>query len=67
MDQNFHGKGASLSRARRTKQLESTSFRSLMGHYADSWQVTEFALGFAPDAQSSVCLQIWPSSEGHSH
>jgi len=33
----------------RTKQLEYTWLRSLMGHYADLWQVTQDALDFAFD------------------
>ncbi len=33
----------------RTKQLEYTWLRSLMGHYADFWQVTQDALNFAFD------------------
>ncbi|MEJ2587753.1 MAG: haloacid dehalogenase type II [Deltaproteobacteria bacterium] len=33
----------------RTKQLEYTWLRSLMGHYADFWQVTQDALDFALD------------------
>ena len=50
MDQNFLGKGATLSQAWRARQLEYTWLRSLMGHNEDSWQVTESRLGFAPDA-----------------
>ena len=33
----------------RVKQLEYTWLRSLMGHYADFWQVTRDALDFALD------------------
>jgi 2-haloacid dehalogenase len=33
----------------RTKQLEYTWLRSLMGHHADFWQVTRDALDFAFD------------------
>jgi 2-haloacid dehalogenase len=33
----------------RTKQLEYTWLRSLMGHHADFWQVTQDALDFAFD------------------
>lgn len=40
----FPGNGASLSRVWRTKQLEYTWLRSLMGHYADFESVTRDAL-----------------------
>ncbi|BBO71604.1 haloacid dehalogenase [Desulfosarcina alkanivorans] len=36
----------------RTKQLEYTWLRSLMGHHADFWQVTQDALDFAFDMHS---------------
>lgn len=36
----------------RNKQLEYTWLRSLMGHHADFWQVTQDALGFAFDMHS---------------
>jgi 2-haloacid dehalogenase len=43
----FPDKGPALSQLWRTKQLEYTWLRSLMGHYEDFWQVTESALVFA--------------------
>ena len=43
----FPGKGASLSRLWRTKQLEYTWQRSLMGRYADFNRVTEDGLRYA--------------------
>ena len=41
------GKGAALSQLWRTKQLEYTWLRSLMGHYEDFAHVTASALGYA--------------------
>jgi 2-haloacid dehalogenase len=41
------GKGAQLSQLWRTKQLEYTWLRSLMGRYEDFAHVTESALGYA--------------------
>jgi len=41
---------ADLSSLWRTKQLEYTWLRSLMGHYVDFWQVTGDALDYALDA-----------------
>jgi len=41
---------AQLSALWRTKQLEYTWLRSLMGHYVDFWQVTGDALDFALDS-----------------
>ncbi|MBN6187691.1 haloacid dehalogenase type II [Aneurinibacillus sp. BA2021] len=46
-DECFPGQGASLSHLWRTKQLEYTWLRSLMGRYANFRQVTEEALVFA--------------------
>lgn len=46
-DECFLGQGFSLSQLWRTKQLEYTWLRSLMGRYADFRQVTEEALVFA--------------------
>ena len=43
----FPGKGAELSRLWRTKQLEYTWLRSLMGRYADFETITRDALGYA--------------------
>jgi 2-haloacid dehalogenase len=43
----FPGKGLELSNAWRTRQFEYTWLRTLGGHYADFWQVTEESLVFA--------------------
>ena len=48
----FPGKGAALSQAWRSKQLEYTWLRSLMGRYRDFNQVTEAALDWALEALS---------------
>lgn len=49
-DQLFPGRGQALSQQWRTKQLEYTWLRSLMGAYVDFWQVTESGLLFASKA-----------------
>lgn len=46
----FPGRGDALSQLWRTKQLEYTWLRSLMGQYTDFWQVTQQALTFACNA-----------------
>jgi 2-haloacid dehalogenase len=46
----FPGKGAALSNLWRTRQFEYTWLRTLTGHYADFWQVTQDALVFAAAA-----------------
>ena len=51
----FPGQGAALSRMWRTKQLEYTWLRSLMGHYEDFWHVTESALVFACKSLELPC------------
>ena len=43
----FPGKGQELSNAWRTRQFEYTWLRSMGGHYADFWQVTQESLIFA--------------------
>ena len=43
-DQTFPGRGSQVSGAWRTRQLEYTWLRSLMGRYEDFWRVTEEAL-----------------------
>jgi 2-haloacid dehalogenase len=43
----FPGQGAALSQLWRSKQLEYTWLRSLMGRYKNFWEVTEAALVFA--------------------
>jgi 2-haloacid dehalogenase len=44
VNRKFPGQGAAVSAAWRTRQLEYTWLRSLMGRYEDFWQVTESAL-----------------------
>lgn len=70
----FPGRGPELSNAWRTRQFEYTWLRTLGGHYADFWQVTEEsliyaakALGIDPSAgqrdrlmQSYLGLKAWP-------
>lgn len=43
----FPGKGTALMNAWRSRQFEYTWLRTLGGHYADFWHVTEDALRFA--------------------
>jgi 2-haloacid dehalogenase len=54
-DQLFPGRGPALSQLWRTKQLEYTWLRSLMGAYEDFWKVTESGLAFACE---SLGLQL---------
>ena len=54
-NRKFPGRGAELSRLWRTKQLEYTWLRSLMGRYEDFWQVTESALIFACRSLNLAC------------
>jgi 2-haloacid dehalogenase len=49
-EQLFPGKGAAVSQLWRTKQLEYTWLRSLMGRYEDFEAVTAAALAFTCDA-----------------
>ncbi len=44
LDRRFPGQGREVSSAWRTRQLEYTWLRSLMGRYEDFWKVTEAAL-----------------------
>lgn len=53
-DSLFPGRGAALSAAWRTKQLEYTWLRSLMGRYEDFNRVTRVALEWAIEAQGLV-------------
>jgi len=46
----FPGRGAELGKIWRTRQFEYTWLRTIGGHYADFWQVTEDALSFAAKA-----------------
>ncbi|MGC1477454.1 MAG: haloacid dehalogenase type II [Terriglobales bacterium] len=54
-DRKFPGQGAELSKLWRTKQLEYTWLRSLVGRYEDFWSVTESALTFACRSLSLEC------------
>jgi len=54
-DRKFPGQGAELSKLWRTKQLEYTWLRSLVGRYEDFWSVTESALTFACRCLSLEC------------
>ncbi|HEY5909251.1 MAG TPA: haloacid dehalogenase type II [Verrucomicrobiae bacterium] len=46
----FPGRGTELGIAWRTRQFEYTWLRTMAGHYADFWQVTNDALNFAAKA-----------------
>ena len=46
-ERRFPGRGAELSRLWRTKQLEYSWLRSLMGRHEDFWRLTAGALSFA--------------------
>ena len=70
----FPGRGLELGNAWRTRQFEYTWLRTLGGHYADFWQVTEESLIFAAKLlkidlsadqrdqlmQSYLTLKAWP-------
>ena len=45
-EQLFPGKGSAISTLWRSKQLQYTWLRSLMGRYVDFWQVTDESLRF---------------------
>ena len=47
IEELFPGKGLELGNAWRTRQFEYTWLRTLGGHYADFWQITEQSLVFA--------------------
>lgn len=51
----FPGRGEALSQLWRQKQLEYSWLRSLIGSYADFWQVTRDALGYACQALGLEC------------
>src|ERR687888_2180328 len=51
----FPDHGKNLNQIWRTKQLEYTWLRSLMGCYEDFWKVTEDALIFACEALNLPC------------
>ena len=70
----FPGRGPEFSNAWRTRQFEYTWLRTLGGHYADFWQVTQESLVFAAKAlaidlsadrrdqlmQTWLTLKAWP-------
>ena len=73
----FPGQGQALTQTWRTRQFEYTWLRTLMGNYADFWQVTEDALDFAIRQhhleltgekrerlmQSFLTLEAWPDAK----
>jgi len=54
-DELYPGHGSALSQLWRSKQLEYTWLRSLMGRYEDFWKVTEAALVFASRTLGLPC------------
>ena len=54
-DELYPGHGSALSQLWRSRQLEYTWLRSLMGHYEDFWKVTEAALIFASRSLGLPC------------
>jgi 2-haloacid dehalogenase len=74
VEEMFPGKGQELSNAWRMRQFEYTWLRTVSGHYADFWQVTEESLVFAAKMlkvelsadqrgqlmQSYLGLKAWP-------
>ena len=56
----FPGKGTALSQMWRTKQLEYSWLRSLMGHYEDFSHVTDSALVFSCNALQLVLSPAAP-------
>ncbi|WFP50307.1 haloacid dehalogenase type II [Methylomonas sp. EFPC3] len=73
----FPGQGQALAQTWRTRQFEYTWLRTLMGNYADFWQVTAEALDFAVRQhhldvsgekrdrllQSFLRLEPWPDAK----
>lgn len=51
----YPGHGSALSQLWRSRQLEYTWLRSLMGHYENFWKVTEAALIFASRSLRLPC------------
>ena len=54
-DELYPGHGSALSQLWRSRQLEYTWLRSLMGRYKDFWKVTEAALIFASRSLGLPC------------
>ncbi|WGS87658.1 haloacid dehalogenase type II [Methylomonas sp. UP202] len=73
----FPGQGQTLAQSWRTRQFEYAWLRTLMGNYADFWQVTEEALIFAAQQhsleltgekrerlmQAFISLDAWPDAK----
>ena len=67
VEELFPGRGLKLGDAWRTRQFEYTRLRTLGGHYADFWQVTEESLVHAakalaidlPTGQREQLMQTW--------
>jgi 2-haloacid dehalogenase len=67
VEEIFPDKGLALSNAWRNRQFEYAWLRTLGGRYADFWQVTEEALGYAAEAlkidlsasQRHQLMQTW--------
>src|SRR5579863_3415982 len=51
----FPGSGAALSQLWRSKQLEYSWLRTMMGRYENFWKITEDALLFASHALNLTC------------
>ena len=74
VEETFPGRAQELSNAWRTRQFEYTWLRTLGGHYADFWQVTEESLVYAAKTlridlsadqrdqlmQTWLALKAWP-------
>jgi 2-haloacid dehalogenase len=57
-ERHFPGRGTELSRLWRTKQLEYSWLRSLMGCHEDFWQLTRDALAFACRSLGLACAEV---------
>src|ERR1051326_5441002 len=57
-EEQFPGKGQELSQLWRTKQLEYTWLRSLMGKHVDFWRITQDALTFACKRMNLDCSPV---------
>ena len=53
----FPGRGSELSNLWRTRQFEYTWLRTVCGHYADFWKITEDALVFATMLKLKLSLE----------
>jgi 2-haloacid dehalogenase len=59
-EQLFPGHGAELTNLWRTRQFEYTWLRTLYGHYADFWRVTQDSLVFAAFGRGIYLRQYTP-------